>query len=353
MDYICKVLNKIGYKVLIVSPSKTSKKNFFKGKLIKINNDITLKLFHTFPWGNKFQKAFSLIAGNFMLFWYLLFNVKRNETILVYHSLGLNNTVRYAKKIRGFKVILEVEEIYQDVMSCSAYTRKSEFKTFREADKYIFSTEALNEKLNKKNKPFSVIYGTYEVEYDRYGSFDDDRIHAVYAGIIDSQKGATAVALAAKYLDFQYHIHIIGFGAEDNVKKLKELIYNISPNTECKLTYDGLLIGEEYIQFLQKCDIGLCTQTPKATYTETSFPSKIMSYMANGLRVLSIRINTIEKSKVGDKIFYYDKDTPKSIAENIKSIDFSKAYDSRLLINQLNNEFEEGIQKLLNVNFDK
>jgi glycosyltransferase involved in cell wall biosynthesis len=270
MDYICKALIENGYKILLVSPSKTTNKRFHKGKTLKIDDDTSLKLFPTFPWGNKLQKAFSLIAGDAMLFCYLIFRIRKNENIIVYHSLGLRNIVRCAKRIKRFKVILEVEEIYQDVTAYSNYMRKLEYKSFEAADKYIFSTEMLNEKLNHKHKPYSVIYGTYQVEEDRGIRFDDGKIHVVYAGTFDPMKGgALAAAGAAEFLPDKYHVHIIGFGSNEDKTMLLRKIDELSNTTKATITYDGLLRGEEYIQFLQKCHIGLSTQNPDAEFNDT------------------------------------------------------------------------------------
>jgi len=350
IDYICSVLNKAGFKVLIVSPSRTEKNQFFRGKRIELRKDVDLKLFPTLPWGNKLQKLFSLVFGDFLLLMYLLLNIQKNETIIVYHSLGLLNIVNIAKKIKKFEVVLEVEEIYQDVMSYSKYTMKNEYKTIAIADKYIFPTELLNEKLNVTNKPYSIIYGTYQVEEDRNFKFNDGKIHVVYAGTFDPRKGgALAAAAAAEYLSNRYHVHIIGFGSKEQIEYIKDIIKEVSKKTEATITYDGLLKGEEYIIFLQKCDIGLSTQIPGATFNVTSFPSKILSYMANGLRVVSVRIEAIEKSAVGNAVCYYEEQTPESIAEAINSIDLNEFYDSRELIRKLDMNFTESLRKLLEV----
>ena len=126
-----------------------------------------------------------------------------------------------------------------------------------------------------------------------------------------------------------------------------DLVAKISSNDRAKITYDGVLSGKDYIRFLQSCDIGLSTQDPNAAFNGTSFPSKILSYMANGLRVVSIRIPAIETSAVGDMVFYYDEQTPEEIAKAIMNIDFNDNYDSREYIRQLSNQFEKDMKKLL------
>ena len=128
---------------------------------------------------------------------------------------------------------------------------------------------------------------------------------------------------------------------------MKKQIAEVQKTAECTLTYDGLKSGEEYIQFLQKCQIGLCTQIPNAKYTETSFPSKVLVYLANGLRVLSVRIPAVEQSSVGDMLFYYDEQKPEKIAEAIQSIDVTQLYDSRERLKQLDEKAKNDIQKLV------
>ena len=114
------------------------------------------------------------------------------------------------------------------------------------------------------------------------------------------------------------------------------MIKDITPIAPCTLTYDGLLKGEDYIRFIQKCQIGLSTQNPNAAFNATSFPSKILSYMANGLRVVSIRIKAIEESSVGLGISYYEHQTPEEIAKAIMKVDMNNNYESRERIKELN-----------------
>ena len=113
------------------------------------------------------------------------------------------------------------------------------------------------------------------------------------------------------------------------------------------VTYDGLLSGEEYIRFIQSCQIGLSTQMPDAAFNDTSFPSKVLSYMANGLRVVSIRIKALERSNISDLLYYYDENTPEAIAEAVKKVDFSQMYDSRKLIHQMDKKFVRELGELL------
>ncbi len=348
MDYIASAIVKAGYSVDIISPSWSGNaKGYYKRRMEQISPGVRLIIGSTFGAQSRIMRLFRILLSWIWLFLYLCFNTRENEKVLVYHSMMLMTPIMMAKKIKKFKLILEVEEIYQDVAEFSHRMKKNEYKFFNMADSYIFPTELLNQKLNVKHKPYSLIYGTYQVEEDRKCRFNDGKIHVVYAGTFDPRKGGALAAAAAEYLSNNYHVHIIGFGSKDDTNMLLKKIDEISKITEATVSYDGLLSGEEYIQFLQKCDIGLSTQVPEAAYNESSFPSKILSYMANGLRVVSIRIKAIEMSAVGQAVHYYDEPNAEAVANAIISIDINEPYDSRELIRKLDEDFVKNIKKLL------
>lgn len=269
------------------------------------------------------------------------------DTVIAYHSLQTADIFFAYKRKNNFKFILELEEIYQDVVNCGQKKAAWERKVITAADGYILATEALSKEIPAE-RPYIVINGTYHSEPERDVGFADGKIHCVYAGTFDPTKGgAAAAAAAAEFLPEKYHVHILGFGTEEQKKQLQGLIATVQKKTKCTLTYDGLKSGEEYIRFLQSCQIGLCTQIPDARYTETSFPSKVLVYLANGLRVLSVRIPAVENSEVGGILYYYDTQSPQEIANAIMNIPMKEDYDSRRLLNQLDKDCERNLKRLL------
>ncbi len=349
MDYICKAIIANGDTVEIVSASIYSNKGKFKGGKYPLPNGATLKKFSAKQRKNIFQKIFSTIYNFFAIFFYLLFHTKKDEKVIVYHSLGYMRSVALAKFFKRFYLVLEIEEIYADVLGRKK-DKIRELRFFKKADSYIFPTELLNKKINTKNKPYIIIHGTYNVEEKIAKKFNDGRIHCVYAGTFDPRKGgAVAAATVGAFLDEKYHIHIIGFGGDEEKKKLLQKIGETNAVSKCKVTYDGLLSGRKYIEFIQSCDIGLSTQNPNAEFNATSFPSKVLSYMANGLRVVSIKIEALETSAVNDLLYYYEENKPESIASVIKTIDISDLYDSREKIKELDKNFTIDIKNLLEI----
>lgn len=339
MNYICEALENNGYNTEIVSASGATEKKFCKSKKVKLTDKTTLKLFSSLPRLNRIVSVINRVILKTKLFLYMIKNTNKDSIVMVYHSLGYMSLVKRLKKLKGFKLIIEAEEIYGDVIG-DEKTSQKEYDFFKIADGFIFPTELLSEKVNTEKKPEVIIYGTYHIEKEMPKLFSDGKIHCVYAGTLDPRKGgAIASAESALFLNENYHIHILGFGNEKEKAEMLNTIDTISKKSKAKITYDGLLSGEEYIKFIQCCDIGLSTQNPNGKYNDTSFPSKILSYMANGLRVVSVRIPVVEESGIGKCVYYYDEQTPENIAKAIKSIDFSEEYDSRKTIGVLDKAF--------------
>lgn len=272
--------------------------------------------------------------------------IEDGDIVIVYHSLSLMKVISKLRKKKNFKLILQVAEIYADVIE-NKKIRNGEIGFIKGADKYIFSSPLLEKELNTEKKEAVVCLGTYKFE-NKIGQVDaDGKIHILYAGILDPRKGSEIAVRSSQYLDENYHIHILGFGTELEKKQLIDIIDGVKNKSKCMVTYDGCLSGNEYKAFVQRCQIGLCPQNPSASFTATSFPSKILVYLANGLRVVSVKISAIENSPVGQAMYFYKEQSPEEIANVIKAINLKDDYDSRELIKELNQDFVQGLGKLL------
>ena len=181
---------------------------------------------------------------------FLLKNLKSEDFLLVYHSPFYCKLIPLIKKC---KIVLEVEEIYADVIG-DKRLRKKELHICDKADAFLFPTEMLSDVVNPKNKPFLLIHGTYMVETDRKNIFDDDKIHVVYAGTFDPRKkGANAAIKTTEFLNEHYHMHILGFGTENQKEEVRRQVDYTNKISKAIVSYDGLLSGKEYIKFLQSC----------------------------------------------------------------------------------------------------
>lgn len=347
IKYICSVFNDVGTDIKIIScamsaPEKSAatEEQLFSHTTVKYFK--TNRIRH-----NPFWSLKEVIRRSLIVFFYLLFNTKKNEKVIVYHSLAIMRGVMLAHKLRGFHLLLETEEIYNDVYVRSKRNQKTERKFLESADSYFFPTEVLANKVNTRHKPQAIIYGAYEVKLLRSEPFSDGRKHIAYTGSFDPNKGGLFTAIeVARYLDDSYCLHILGHGTPDATKRLNDFIEEHSGKDACEIVYDGLLNGDDYIRYLRRCDVGLSTQNPYAAFNTTSFPSKVISYLANNLRVVTFPIQVLKESEMDRLLYYYDSDSPEEIAKVIKGIDYHEPYDSQSLILALAEEFRRRISTL-------
>lgn len=273
-------------------------------------------------------------------------NIETGDTVLVYHSPVYMDILQRIKSKKQFRLILQVCEIYADVTG-NRSQRIRELEWIEQADGYLFASNLLEQALNKQNKRFAICLGTYRAEKQAsFQQFTNEKIHVVYAGTFDPRKGGASAAVgAAAYLPENYHLHILGFGSRTDEENLKRQINEVSKQSRATLSFDGLLKGGAYTRFLQKCQIGLSTQQPDAAFNTTSFPSKILSYMSNGLHVVSIKIDTIVQSAIGQQLTYYEEQTPEAIAQAILRVD-TQSENPRRTIQSLDRQFVGALSNL-------
>ena len=347
-NYICDVLNRNGVSVDIISSAWTKNRTgFYRSRALDLSE--FNKLYVSPAFGVVWSKLI-VIQKLFTWLWLMLYiikNTKQEETIIVYHGINKIIPLLFLKKIKKLHYILEVEEIFSSLSTFRVWKTKLEMKMIRSADKYIFASKYLNKQVNLQNKPYCIINGNYKVEKVISEGFNDHKVHIVYAGIINSKKGAFTSVELAKFLPNSYHIHILGFGDVDEINKLIEHIKKNNNHNYACISYDGLICGKKYTEFLQKCDIGLCPQIADEKYNSFSFPSKISSYLSNGLRVVVSRSSAIEDSPLSSLLFFSDDDTPQQISKTILGIDLQSNYNSREVISQLDKQVVKCVKYLI------
>ena len=348
MNYIISALKDSGYKVNIISPSWTSlSSGHFKERTIDIDDQTTLTCCSTFGAKSFLGRKFRFLHSIFWLFFYLIRNTKKDESIFVYHTVAFSMPIRLAKFFKGFRLILETEEIYNNATPLKFPLKNLEKKLLKAADGYLFSTELLANEFNT-NKPYICCYGMYSPTEILSKPINDGKIHLLYTGIIDLDKrGAFNAVDATEFLDDKYMLHILGFG---EVEKLQQRIDELNKTNKCKIVFDGLLSGDEFIKYCQQCHIGLSTQAMSGDYLQSSFPSKVLSYMCMGLPVVSCFVECVSQSKISDLVTYYYEDTPEEIASAIKSVDIENTLNNTTArMYELHESFCEEIIRCINI----
>ena len=343
VDYMSDCLRRLGKQVEIISAAETRNgRGFYRFRSNEVSKGITLTQGFTIGFNNRFLRSVSKSVSRLWLVSYLLKNTFYGERIVFYDQPVLYIPLllfRILSKHKRVIVIYFASELFQKVYNFGWLKRELELYLFAKADRLVVSTELLNMQINKQGRPYTIMHGTYRVAEKSREFFGDGLIHIVYAGIINAKKGSRQAVDLAGHLNKNYMIHILGFGVASELEYIKERIHDSNMHHACKVSYEGVLSGREYEIFLQKCHIGLCTQNLNEAYNDSSFPSKILVYLANGLRVVSVRLDAIENSEIGDLLYYSNSDKSKDISDAIMKIDFNESYDSRAKIEQLDKKF--------------
>lgn len=314
MEYIIKLLKTNNYNPKIISLCSRNKERLAKCK--------TIKFFFSFPTSNKYVKYINNKIIYIQFLFFVLFKIKSNSKIILYHSFSSTHYITKLLKIKKLDIILQVEEIYgYSANGHKAYLGK-EINDIKKFNKAIFVNDYIPRKLNFLNKSYCVSYGVINYSIPKnINPFNDNKVHAIYAGTIEQKKlGAFSAAKAALYLPDNFLVDIYGFGNNESIKILKDIIDDV--NTKCgyeKVRYLGYKNSKELSNELVRYDIGLSTNIMEPDFANNTFPSKTITYMSHGLSVVSGYAEVFENINLTKNWSFFTDYSPKEIAKAISS----------------------------------
>lgn len=354
MNYIIYTLNAKEKSVQIVSIAR-NKKISQRKTMEKIENGKDNMLLLAPACGSQ-KKVLSMIGelqARVWLFFWLVMHIKKKESIIVYHSQRLMNAVYFAAKVKGFKYILEVEELYYKFGLASKRYEKEEKRFIYGAEALIASTENIVKELQYKKKAI-FLHGNYQNLLSP--SKKQDNIQKiVFAGGIETVRNtAFNVCECVKYLDRCFKVYLLGYGDENAIKNLNIKIKKINEQLgEERLIYCGTKIGQEYDDFMNECDIAINFQNMDEYYMKFAFPSKVLNYLNYGLTVVTTPLETIRNSEINDLVYYPEnmENKPEMFALTINRLKDTTKLSKKEIVSKmkmLDRNFSNEIDTLLN-----
>lgn len=269
--------------------------------------------------GNRLINKMNAVLNRLQIILYVLLRVKKSQTVLLYHQYYYYGVFTFLKRIKKFELILEIEELHFTLMH---KMKEQELRFIKLADKYLLIQPDLLRQIDIGGKPHLIAYGDYRLPGTSAAAFYNDYYNVVFAGVIESRRNAAFIACkAAEYLDSRFRLHILGFGPEPEIQKLRGLIAEV--NLRCgeeRVIYHGKKTGAEFSEFLNACSVGLSCHSYSEQDRESeqfSFPSKIMIYMAHNLRVVSPDIACVRNTPFNDCIRFYSQSNKETIPMKI------------------------------------
>ena len=186
----------------------------------------------------------------------------------------------------------------------------------RRFDKYVFLTEAMNEFLNKKNKPYCVMEGICdENESQRVNELENKYSKKVcmYAGSLHKEYGiALLIDAFLKANPEESELHIYGNG--NYVDKVKEFA-----DSHDNIVYAGVVTGDVVVERECKATLLVNPRTTEGAYTKYSFPSKTLEYLASGTPVLMTKLPGMPEEYC-DYVFLFEEESVDGYADKLKEI---------------------------------
>ena len=209
IDYIKSALKKAGYTVNILSLSEGDFEHpffIYKSLTIKIDKAETLKFISTFCRSNVLLKVLSRLWMYCQLWHYLIFKVKQDDCVLIYHSLAYVFPIKVFRFFSNRKIYFEVEELFNAAYSNGELKIEKEKKYLRNAAGYLLINDLIS-KLSGFSQKGVVCYGIYSKADMPKTSLGDGKIHLLYAGVIGHEDALMAVDMC-RFLSHKYYMHI-------------------------------------------------------------------------------------------------------------------------------------------------
>lgn len=218
--------------------------------------------------------------------------------------------------------------------------RRFNFWILNKYDSYIFLTEAMNDVVNKQQRPYIVMEGLVDSNMTKSERLVDPVIRKIiYAGSLHEQYGIkTLVEGFMKVMGDNLRLMIYGSGPFAN--KL--------PDYEAKdsrIKYYGLRPNADIVKEELTATLLVNPRPSHEEFVKYSFPSKNMEYMVSGTPLLTTNLTGMP-AEYKEYVYIIDEETIDGLAESLDyllnilsqtDIDEKGAYAKRFVLDKKNN----------------
>ena len=262
---------------------------------------------------NPILKAVCVGLGTFFQ---TLFLLRKDSAVIVD---GLNRipalSAMLAARLRGKPCIGIVTDL-PDMLSGSSFSKKLANFVIGHCTAYVLLTEAMNDYLNKKGKPYVILEGHADITMaDRLPAMEKKMAPRVcfYAGGVSKQYGLGNLVDGFRKADIpNARLHIYGPG--DYVEELRQIAAQ-----DHRIFYGGMLLNTEIVEKEQEATLLVNPRPTDEEYVKYSFPSKTMEYMASGTPVLTTVLPGMPKEYY-PYLFLLEDETAEGIAQALPEL---------------------------------
>ena len=267
---------------------------------------------------------------------------------------GLNRvtalTAMMAARLRRRPCIGIVTDL-PDMLGGSSFSKKMANFVIDHCTGYVFLTEAMNGRLNKKGKPYVILEGHSDIFMKERQPALEKKLQprvCLYAGGVSKQYGLGNLVDGFRMVNIpNARLHIYGPG--DYVKELEQIA-----KEDNRIYYGGMLLNTEIVDKELEATLLVNPRPTHEEFVKYSFPSKTMEYMASGTPVLTTVLPGMPNEYHPYVYLLEDEtaagicDTMRKVLENSDEALFQKGMEARnFILNEKNNVIQA--RKLLDM----
>src|SRR5690606_20878189 len=114
----------------------------------------------------------------------------------------------------------------------------------------------------------------------------------------------------------------------------------------CKVVFEGLIVGDEYFAFMKGCHLGLNPQK-WGDYMLYAYPSKVLVYLMMGLNVVTSPLQTLKASQLSMFLNYTKDESPQELAKAIMGAKLRNRDELLNISMELHKNFVSGLKTFL------
>ena len=249
------------------------------------------------------------------------------KTVAICDCLNVANAYGMAlgAHIKGIPVLMIVTDI-PDMVRSSNRVRCINNWLFGLASGFVFLTEQMNDRLNRKQKPYIVLEGHVDADSpeirpkEKYEQINGKKI-IIYAGSLRRKYGIQSLVEGFQKANIE-NSELWIYGDGDYREELEKKI-----TTDLRIKYKGVRDNAEVVSEELKAALLVNPRPTAPEYTKYSFPSKNMEYMVSGTPVLTTNLPGMPK-EYQDYVYLIGTETSDGIADALKTV-FAESFTDR------------------------
>ena len=249
-------------------------------------------------------------------FFQTLFLIRKDSAVIVD---GLNRmtalSAMLAARLRGVPCIGIVTDL-PDMLGGGRFSKGMANFVIQCCTGYVLLTEAMNDYLNKKGKPYVILEGHADITMrERIPSLEKKSSPRIcfYAGGVSKQYGLSNLVDGFRQANLP-NARLDIYGPGDYVEELSKIA-----EEDPRVFYGGMLLNSEIVAKEQEATLLVNPRPTNEEYVKYSFPSKTMEYMASGTPVLTTVLPGMPK-EYHPYVYLLEDETAEGIAEKLRQV---------------------------------